>query len=127
MARARPEDIVQRAVVHHILRRKFPGVSWFAVPNGGWRSQAEAAIMHGLGVRAGVPDLFIFHNGKAFALELKRDKGGRISPHQKAMIAELEAADVKCAVACGIDQAVEQLERWGIIRGATKEIADAAA
>lgn len=127
MAKARPEDVVQRAVVCHIQRRKYPDVSWFAVPNGGWRSASEAAIMQGLGVRAGVLDLMLFRGGRAFALELKRDKGGRLSQHQSGMIRELEAAGVECAVACGIDQAIAQLERWGLIRGASREIGNAAA
>ena len=69
----RPEDAIQRAVLEH-LRLRAPGTAyWFAVPNGGGRSPIEAAILKGLGVRAGVPDLIIVHAGKTYGLELKAE------------------------------------------------------
>jgi hypothetical protein len=40
------------------------------VPNGGWRSPIEAAILKGLGVQPGVPDLILVRDGRPFALEL---------------------------------------------------------
>lgn len=116
--KSRHEDAIQRAVICHIQRRKFPNVSYFAVPNGGLRARKEAAIMQGLGTRAGVPDIVLIHNGQAYFLELKRDKGGRTSPAQAAMAAELRAAGADVAVCAGIDAAIAQLERWGLIRKA---------
>lgn len=112
----RHEDLVQRAVVQHLRLRSRPGVTWFAVPNGGARSPVEASVMKGLGVRAGVPDLIIIREGRTFALELKREKGGRTSEAQLGMIKEFQAAGVTCAVSAGIDQAVSQLKEWGVIR-----------
>lgn len=112
----RHEDLVQRAVVQHLRLRARPGVTFFAVPNGGGRSPVEASIMKGLGVRAGVPDLFIVAQGRPFALELKRDKGGRTSELQIGMMREFEAAGITCAVAAGVDQAVAQLVAWGVLR-----------
>jgi len=41
------------------------------------------------GVVAGIPDLFV--PAWTLWIEMKRAKGGRISPEQKAMIAYLEA------------------------------------
>ncbi|HMN37564.1 MAG TPA: hypothetical protein PKD49_07630 [Hyphomicrobium sp.] len=112
----RAEDLVQRAVVEHLHFRRRPGVAFFSVPNGGARSPIEASIMKGLGVRAGVPDLILIAEGRTYGLELKRDKGGRTSAVQTAMMQEIEAAGGMCAVASGIDAALDQLKAWGLIR-----------
>jgi hypothetical protein len=74
--RKHPEDHIQRAVLEHLRIRGPRDALVFAVPNGGARSAIEAAIMNGLGVRAGTSDLIIIHHGKTFGLELKAD-GGR--------------------------------------------------
>ena len=65
--RARPEDAIQRTIVQHLETRGVPGLVWFAVPNGGYRRPVEAAIMKGLGVKAGVPDVIAIHNGRVKA------------------------------------------------------------
>ncbi len=58
-------------------------MSFYAVPNGGWRSPVEAGIMVGQGVRAGVPDLVVLlPGGKSIYAELKASKG-RLSPKQE--------------------------------------------
>ena len=72
--------------------------------------------MKGLGVRAGVPDLILIAEGRTYGLELKRAKGGRTSDAQRAMIQEIEAAGGVCAVAAGLDAALDQLKAWGLLR-----------
>ena len=47
----RPEQELQRAVVQLLSYAAVPGLIWYAVPNGGWRSKVEAAIFAGLGVK----------------------------------------------------------------------------
>lgn len=47
----------------------------FHVPNGGKRSKIEALQLKASGVVAGVPDLIILNNGKAYGLELKTEIG----------------------------------------------------
>lgn len=110
------EEQVQRAVCRHLERRAVTGLVWFSVPNGGGRSRVDAAVMKATGTKPGAPDLLAFHAGRSFGLELKRDSGGRLSPAQLEMHAALRAAGVEIAVACGLDQALEQLENWGLIR-----------
>lgn len=112
----RLEDQVQRAVVQHLLYRRKPGVTFFAVGNGGARSPIEASIMKGLGVRAGVPDLILISDGRTYGLELKREKGGRTSEAQISMMKELQDAGAVCAVAAGLDAALGQLQEWGLLR-----------
>ena len=60
---------------------KFPRVRIFAIPNGGKRSIATAKKLKKEGVKAGVPDLFIPEWN--VWVEMKRKKGGRVSPVQK--------------------------------------------
>ena len=113
----RDEDIIQRAVVNLLRASGVANMTWFHVPNGGRRSRIEASIMKGLGVRAGVPDIIIIHSGKCYALELKASKG-RVSPTQRAMMAEFNDAGITTAVATGMDEAIDQLRDWGVIRTA---------
>jgi hypothetical protein len=112
----RPEQTIQRAVFDHLCLRAAPGVFAFHVPNGGYRKPIEAAIMKGLGVRAGVPDIIAIHEGRCYALELKAE-GGRATPKQLEAIAAMEAAGAYCCIAEGLDRAIACLEAWGILRG----------
>lgn len=109
------EAQVHRAVVQHLQLRRRAGVSFFHVGNGGSRNPAEAAKLSGMGVRAGVPDLILIADGQTFALELKTDIG-RLAPVQRAMLDELAAAGAKVAVAHGLDEALKQIEAWGLTR-----------
>ena len=81
MARERPEQIIHRTIVQHLRTRAVPGCTWWHTPNGGWRSPVEVAIFKSLGVRAGVADLLLLHDGQFFALELKAP---RRAAHRKS-------------------------------------------
>jgi hypothetical protein len=114
--RKRPEDTIQRAVLDHLRIRGPRDAFVFAVPNGGARSAIEAAIMKGLGVRAGTPDLIIVHRGKTYALELKA-AGNRPTKIQEDAQAAMRAAGAEVATAIGLNAALEQLEAWRLLRG----------
>jgi hypothetical protein len=114
--RQRPEAAIQRAVFQHLRARGTPGVFAFHVPNGGYRKPVEAAILRGMGVVAGVPDLIAIHNGRVFTLELK-SPGGRTTDKQLATIAALREAGAFTAVAEGLDRALAVLESWGLLLG----------
>ena len=111
----RLEQALQRAVVEHLQWRARDGVWWCHIPNGGWRSPVEAKIFKALGVVAGAPDLLIVADGRAYFLELKAPHG-RISDAQHKCHQALWAAGVSVAVADNIDQALELLEGWQILR-----------
>ncbi len=115
--RASPESLIQRAVFQHLRQRGAPNIFFFHVANGGYRRPIEASIMKGLGVRAGVPDVFAVKNGRAYALELKA-AGGRLSEAQERALIELRAAGAMATHAHGLDQALRILEGWEILRGA---------
>jgi hypothetical protein len=99
----------------HIWPNLVPGAVAFAVGNGGKRHPKVAKAMKEEGVTPGVPDIFIIHRRQAYFLEMKKPRGGRVSKEQKAMMARLVAAGAICAVAQGLDQAIKQLEAWGLL------------
>jgi hypothetical protein len=103
----RPEQQIHRAVVQHLRQRVTPGVVFIHVPNGGKRRPIEAAIFKALGVRAGVSDLLLWHDGKSFALELKAE-GGRASEAQRQFLTDMERAGAFTCLAESLDRAWEQ-------------------
>jgi hypothetical protein len=114
--RQRPEAAIQRAVFQHLRTRAAPGVFAFHPANGGYRKPIEAAILKGLGVIPGVPDMIAIHNGRVFALELKAE-GGRTTDKQLACIAALREAGAFTCIAEGLDRALACLEAWRLLRG----------
>jgi hypothetical protein len=109
MSRNRPEQQLQRAVLEHLAWRGVPGMFWFHVPNGGYRTAVEAAIFKSLGLIPSVPYLLLVHGGRIYALELKA-KGGRLSPTQLETQARMREAGAVVAAATGIDEALAHLE-----------------
>jgi hypothetical protein len=99
--------------------RAAPGTFAFHPANGGWRSPAEASILKGMGVKAGVPDIIIIKSGHCFLLELKAPDG-RPTPAQRDVHAALAAAGATVAVAYGLDDALARLEAWGLVRGSCR-------
>ena len=114
--RQQPEAAIQRAIVSHLKVRAVPGVVYLHPANGGARTAIEGAILKGLGVVAGAPDLMLFHGGKSFAIELKAE-GGRVTEAQVEMLTRLKDAGVLTAVCHGVDRAIEVLQEWQLLKG----------
>jgi hypothetical protein len=114
--RQQPEAAIQRAVFEHLRIRSATGVFAFHCPNGGARRPIEAAILKGLGVTAGVPDVLAIKDGRTFAIELKAP-GGRLTGNQRATLSAMLKAGVQVAVADSLDAALALLEGWGLLRG----------
>lgn len=112
----RPEAQIQRAVIEHLRWRGVPNSFAFHPANGGWRTAVEGAILKGMGVVAGVPDIIIIHAGKVFGLELKTD-AGRLTDIQRETIEIMRRAGAIVSVAHGLDEAIAQLEQWQLLRG----------
>jgi hypothetical protein len=72
--------------------------------------------MKGMGVKAGIPDIVAVRRGVFFGLELKASNG-RLTAAQRDTHAALSEAGATVAVACGLDDALSVLVRWGILRG----------
>ena len=85
------------------FRRSYPDVRIFAIPNGGYRSASQSALLKATGVSAGVPDLFI-PEWKLW-VEMKRTKGGTVSQDQKDWIKYLNDIGHTAIVCKGFDEA----------------------
>jgi hypothetical protein len=84
----------------------------FAIPNGGRRAMKTAKMLKATGVLKGVPDLYV--PGWNLWIEMKRAKGGKLSPEQKSMLAYLENECLhNVIVGHGFEDARNQvLEYW---------------
>lgn len=90
----RSEHVEQREFVCWV-RKNHPKIKIFAIPNGGMRGIASAAMLKAEGVSAGVPDLFI-PTLKMF-IEMK-STGGKVSDLQAEWLDYLAGAGYTCCV-----------------------------
>jgi VRR-NUC domain len=97
------------------------GVRCVRIPSGKWWLALAAAILKGLGVRPGVPDVIAIKAGQAYAIELKAP-GGRVTEAQRAAHAALRAAGAGVVVAYGLDDAIDHLERWKLVSGSSRRV-----
>jgi hypothetical protein len=115
-----PEVAIQRCVFQHLRARCAPGVFAFHPANGGYRTPIEAAMLKGMGVVAGVPDVIAIHQGRVYGLELKA-QGSKATPKQIATLATMQGAGATTAIAEGLDAALRWLEAHGLLRGRTNQ------
>ena len=109
MERIPTEHEEQRELVRW-FRITYRPVRIFAIPNGGFRSMATAGRLKVEGVSPGVPDLFVpaWH----LWIEMKRLKGGRLSPEQQDWIEYLEGVGHTCLICHGADDAKAQISAF---------------
>lgn len=87
----------------------------FHVPNGGSRGKGEAGRFKAEGVKPGVPDLCLpvarcgWHG---LFIELKRQKGGRVSREQIQWLTDLEREGYRAEIAQGWQEAARILESY---------------
>ncbi len=95
---------------------KYPElVLLYHIPNGGSRHPAEARNLQAQGVKSGVPDICLpVPRGDCHGLyiELKRRKGGRLSPEQSQWIDELTEQGYSAAVCKGWEVAAELIKGY---------------
>lgn len=89
------------------FRIAYPGVRIFAIPNGGHRGKLTAMNLKHEGVSRGVPDLFI-PEWKLW-VEMKRVKGGVVSPDQKDWLQYLDGCGYTTMVCRGSDEALQMV------------------
>lgn len=92
----------------------------FAIPNGGARNKTEAARLVGLGVRAGVSDLFFsfpspgFPSNHGLYIEMKAQKphGAKLTAKQNEFLMRMEIAGYRATVCYGWDAAREAICKY---------------
>lgn len=113
----RSEATEQMAVIQWCEINKFiqPELQLiFHIPNGGKRNASEGAKFKKLGVKAGVPDLFlpIAKNGyNGLFIELKYGKG-TTSKTQKEWLLALQEQGYLCKVCNGAEEAIAVLQNY---------------
>src|SRR5690606_41873444 len=109
----RPEQDLQRLVWKFLLVA-LPGHAWAAhIPNGMYRTPAEAGILKSMGQIPGVPDLLVVFEGRCFWIELK-SKRGTLSMEQVACHQALRLAGCDIEVCRSIEEVEAALLKWKI-------------
>jgi len=111
-----PTEAQEQEALCRLLRMH--SIAHFAVPNGGKRGKIEAIGLKRQGVQAGVPDLVLpgqDSRWRCLAIELKRQKGGRVSEEQEQWHNLLRACGWRVLVCYGCADAVRQLEQLGLL------------
>ncbi len=111
------ESVEQRRVADYLRARG--DLLWTHVPNESKRGPRQGRALRDAGMKRGVPDILIFtpiyRAGVAapyvgLAIELKRRKGGKVSPEQREWINALGECGWRIAVAKGADEAISAIE-----------------
>lgn len=81
-------------------------------PNGGSRHRPEAVRFQAMGVKPGVPDLFlpVARRGlHGLYIEMKREDGGRVSNYQRQWLEDLTREGYGAVVCSGFEEAKKTL------------------
>lgn len=108
------ESPIQKSIVNFLQAALPENALFYAIPNEGRRSPQQAGLAKAMGLRAGMPDLGLVHEGRAFFLEVKDPKRGRLSKSQSETIPQLRAAGAGVAIVTSPEEVEHQLRAWGI-------------
>jgi len=110
------EDVEHLAVARYL---NLLGVLWVHCPNEGKRSKAAGGRLKAMGMKAGFPDFLILdappynHTCKGVAIELKRQKGGKVSDEQRQWLDDLRHRGWMAEVMEGANDAITWLRSLG--------------
>jgi len=119
-----PEEAEHMALVQWL---ELHAICYTHVPNEGLHKVQYRVKQKRLGVKPGVPDILIFDRPPLYpenvgvAIELKRQKGGRVTPEQTAWLEHLKARGWAVVVCRGAMEAIKFLESLGYGRGWASE------
>ena len=105
-----PLEREEQATLARALRRA--GGFWIHVPNEGRRSKIQGYRLKMAGMVSGCPDVLVFSRPPV-AIELKRQKGGRVSDAQLDFMKKLSREGWRCFVAYGAQAAFRALREAG--------------
>ena len=85
----------------------------FAIPNGGTRNKIEGMRLKNEGVLSGIPDLqIIMPNKQMVFIEMKKQKGGRLSDIQKEIISKINKNGFDVIIGYGYLDALEKFKNY---------------
>lgn len=89
------------------------GYDYFRVPNETYtKSWNQKRINKALGVKAGIPDLFVIVDSNLVAVEMKRTKNSTTTASQIEWIKKLNSAGVPTKVCKGAEAAIKFIETY---------------
>lgn len=104
------EEVEQRHLVQYL---EFRHCKFTAIPNSTYtKSWKQKMKNRDAGLRAGFPDLVIIANGRFFCIEMKRQKGGKVTPEQREWHEALQAAGIPVHVCKGFDEAKQVVDNY---------------
>lgn len=112
-----PTERREHAIVARLLDRL--GVLWLHPASGEERTRRGARAAAALGVRPGWPDVLILDpppaltGTRGLAIEIKRRRGGKLSPAQRERLAQLSERGWAIAVSPGAGYAADLLDALG--------------
>lgn len=99
-----------------LMSNRYPELKYcIHIPNGGYRTKSEAVRFKRAGVKKGVPDIFLPVARKGYHglfIEMKRQKGGRLSPEQKQWLDGMFEQGYLAVRCDGADEAIGMLQRY---------------
>jgi len=105
-----------------LMSTAYPGIGLlYSIPNASKSHVRHRANLAKSGLLRGIPDLCLpipRGNYHSLYIELKRQKGGRASKEQKAIILLLQSYGHKAVICAGADEAIKCIENYlGITKG----------
>jgi hypothetical protein len=98
----------QKLVVQYLEWKK---IKFTAIPNSTHTNVYQRAINKSMGLRGGLPDLFMIIKDKLVFIEMKKKKNGKISDKQHDWIKALNKCDNCYATVCnGFEEAKETID-----------------
>ena len=105
-----PSEDKEQEVFINWFRLTYKNFFIFSVPNGGIRNIYEAGKLKKTGVTAGIPDLIILMPNKGIVfLEMKKQKGGKLSEYQANFIKKCKSLGHIALVGYGASDASEKI------------------
>lgn len=119
LASIHPTEDQEQKVLVEWLRATMPPETWFHVPNQRMAKPQYMRKLKSMGVQPGVPDILIIRPFQekllgyrvGMAIELKRRKGGQVSEAQARWIDSLNFHKWHAFVACGAQEAIDEIKR----------------
>jgi hypothetical protein len=115
VAQVKAEEALQRSVVQLLAIYEARGLlAYCHVPNGGYRTPAQAGAFKAMGVRSGVPDLLVWTpHSRSFGIELKAGRG-KLSDVQVLWKSTLESLGHRVYVCWSVDEVEAVLRLEGV-------------